>query len=94
MSLPRARKDSNAPDANSDNTPSTGEVAMVGFTKVEYESFRPARMNSDVASTSDNNDWDMGQDGTSVGAYEFQPEETGDEDFSGLSVSSKGQGKP
>jgi hypothetical protein len=93
MSLPRARKDSNAPDSGTDNSPSTGEVAMVGFTKVDYEEFRPARANDEVASTSDNNAWDMGQDGTSVEAYEFQPEELGGQDFEGLAVASKGQGK-
>jgi hypothetical protein len=93
MALPQARKDSNAARSGGETGPSTGDALTVGFTKVDYESVRPARSNSDVASTKNNNDWSMGQDGTSVDAYEFQPKELGGEDMSGLSVASKGQGK-
>jgi hypothetical protein len=91
MSLPRARKDSNAPDSGADNAPSTGELGMVGFTLVPYEKFRPATSNSDIPSSGDNARFEMGQDGTSVDAYEFQPKEINSETLSELSVASKGQ---
>jgi hypothetical protein len=65
---------------------------MVGFTHVPYEKFRPAKSNAEVPSTISDNA-SMGQDGTSVGAYEFQPEELGGEDASGLSKASAKQEK-
>jgi hypothetical protein len=95
MSLPRARTDSNAPGGGADNAPSTGELGMVGFTHVPYEKFKPATSNSDVPSSGDdNNRFSLGQDGTSVGAYEFQPEILNADTMAQLSVASKGQKKP
>jgi hypothetical protein len=92
MSLPSARKDSNAPDNGADNAPSTGDLGMVGFTQVPYEKFRPATSNADVPSSGDdNNRFSLGQDGTSEGAYEFQPAELNADSQATLSVSSKGQ---
>lgn len=92
MSLPSARKGSNAPDNSAENSPSTGELGMVGFTLVPYEKFRPATSNSDVPSSGDdNNRFSLGQDGTSVGAYEFQPEVLNADTQASLSVASKGQ---
>lgn len=92
MSLPTARKDSNAPDGSADNAASTGELGMVGFTKVDYSKFQPATSNSDIGSTGSNAAWNMGQDGTSVGAYKFQAKEFPDE-TPDLSPQVKGQGK-
>ena len=91
MSLPRARKDSNAPDDSSDRGPSEGALGMTGWTPVPYEKFRPATSNSDVPSSGDNKRFEMGQDGTSVDAYEFQPKEINSETLAELSVASKGQ---
>lgn len=92
MSLPKARSDSNAPRPNAENGPSTGDLATVGFTKVDYESFRPAKRDSEVASTESDN-WSMGQDGTSIDAYSVQPDELGGKGAPSLSVASKGQQK-
>jgi hypothetical protein len=92
MSLPTARKDSNAPDGSGDNAASTGELGMVGFTAVPYSKFGPATSNNDIPSTGSNGDWSMGQDGTSVGAYKFQAKEFPGEDPD-LSPQVKGQGK-
>lgn len=92
MSLPSARKDSNAPDNSADNEPSTGELGMVGFTRVPYEKFRPATSNADVPSSGDSGErLSLGQDGTSESAYEFQPAIIDSDSMSSLSVSSKGQ---
>lgn len=92
MSLPSARKDSNAPGGGADNSPSTGDVAMVGFTKVEYEKFRPATANSDVPSSGDDGGkFSLGQDGTSESAYKFQPAEINSDTGGGLEASVKGQ---
>jgi hypothetical protein len=95
MSLPSARKDSNAPGGGADNAPSTGELGMVGFTHVPYEKFKPATSNSEVPSSGDDgNRFSLGQDGTSVSAYEYQPETLNSDTQASLSVASKGQKKP
>lgn len=93
MALPRARKDSNAPKGDADFEPSTGEVAMVGFTHVPYEKFRPATSNADVPTSINNSKSEIGNDGTSVGAYKFQPKELNSETFSEMSIASKNQEK-
>jgi len=92
MSLPTARKDSNAPDGSADSSPSTGELGMVGFTKVDYSKFKPATSNDDVGSTGSNADWAMGQDGTSVSAYKLQAK-VWDGETPDLGPAVKGQGK-
>jgi hypothetical protein len=92
MSLPTARKDSNAPDADADFEPSTGEVAMVGFTKMDYEPFRPARLNTDIKSTENSIGGEvLGQDGTSINAYQYQPDTIDADDPQQLDVAVKGQ---
>lgn len=92
MSLPRARKDSNALRPGAETGPSTGELAMVGFTKVDYESDRPAKSNSDVAST-ESSVGAMGNDGTNLDAYHFQPDTIDSKSASSLSVASAKQEK-
>ena len=93
--LPVARGDSNAPDLKGETAPSTGELAMVGFTHVPYESFRPAQDNTQIPSTTDSiGGGVLGNDGTSVQAYEFQPVKVSlNDEGKELSVASKGQEK-
>ena len=93
MSLPTARGDSNAPDLKGAHEPSTGEIAMVGFTHVPYEKFRPAQDNTQIPSTTDSiGGGVLGQDGTSVQAYHFQPDTVSlNDEGKELSVASKNQ---
>lgn len=77
MSLVKAEKDSNAAKPTSDDEPTSGSLGMVGFTKVDYPSQRPAMKNSDI-STLDNAEG-LGNDGTNMSAYEEQ-----ETDISGL----------
>ena len=89
MSLLQARKGSNAAKSGGDTAASTGSLAMVGFTEVPYESERPAKSNSEVSSTGESHS--LGQDGTSVDAYHFQPHEFDAKSPSALSADSKKQ---
>ena len=94
--LPTARKTSTAATPDGEWDPSTGELAMVGFTHVPYEKARPLRHNEQTLSTRGSiGGGVLGQDGTSVTAYEFQPHELqlNDGDGKELEVSSKNQEK-
>jgi len=73
MSLIKARSDSNAAKAGGETGPTSGEVFTVGFSKVDYPSERPAKSNADVGSTGAPAG-DMGNDGTNLDAYKFQPD--------------------
>ncbi len=70
MSLVKAVKGSNAPDASGSSEKTSGSLGMTGWTPADYPSQGPAKSNADVSTT--DNPPGLGNDGTNMSAYEEQ----------------------
>lgn len=71
MSLIKAREDSNAASKGASDAAESGELGMLGYTKVPFPGEMPARSNAEVGITSGSKY--AAQQGTNMDSYKHQP---------------------